>query len=113
MGLSYDMAVAKLCAWAGRNRPKDGKSAIRESEVRSQTRSAYRGAGYRSNGCEDPAVRPFCDPSCPVRGNGGKYQLISQYPVTAEGGAQSTASHATETGRPGTTGKNVGSSEKA
>ena len=64
-GNPFDRAVAILCAWAERNRPADGKSIIRESEIRGQTRCAYRG-GYKGCGCEDPAVMPFCEPSCPV-----------------------------------------------
>lgn len=66
-GFPYDGAIGRLSAWAQRNRPIGGKAIIRESEIRSQTRSAYRKA-YCSCGCEDPAVSPFCDPSCVVRG---------------------------------------------
>jgi hypothetical protein len=64
-GNPFDKTVATLCAWAQRNRPADGKPIIRKSEIRSQTRWAYRG-GYKGCGCEDPAVMPFCDPACPV-----------------------------------------------
>ena len=62
-GNPYEETVSSLCAWAQRNHPADGKPIIRESEIRSQARWAYRG-GYKSCGCEDPAVMPFCDPSC-------------------------------------------------
>ena len=62
-GNPYDRTVGMLCTWAQRNRPADGKPIIRESEIRSQARWAYRG-GYKGCGCEDPAVMPFCDPSC-------------------------------------------------
>jgi hypothetical protein len=64
-GNPFDKTVAALCAWAQRNRPTDGRPIIRESEIRSQTRWAYRG-GYKGCGCEDPAVMPFCDPACPI-----------------------------------------------
>ena len=62
-GNPYDRAVAILCDWAQRNQPTDAKPIIREGEIRSQARWAYRG-GYKGCGCEDPAVMPFCDPSC-------------------------------------------------
>lgn len=64
-GYSYDQAIGILGTWAQRNRPPSGKSIIRESEVHAQTRSAYQG-NYRGMGCEDPAVTPFCDSSCPI-----------------------------------------------
>ena len=48
-GNPYDTAVATLCAWAQRNHPADGKPIIRESEIRNQTRWAYRG-GYKGCG---------------------------------------------------------------
>ena len=72
-GLPYHQAVAILLAWRPRNRPAQGKSIIRESEIRNQTRCAYKGRGYRACGCEDPAVQPFCDPGCSVRGGGGQF----------------------------------------
>ena len=62
-GNPYDKTVAQLCDWAHRNHPTDGKPIIRESEIRGQARWAYCG-GYKGCGCEDPAVMPFCDPSC-------------------------------------------------
>ncbi|MCY2953564.1 MAG: hypothetical protein NTU53_16535 [Planctomycetota bacterium] len=54
-----------LKACAGKNRPTDGK-VITAEEVASQTQDAYR-KNYRSYGCEDPMIRAYCDPSCPVR----------------------------------------------
>jgi hypothetical protein len=65
-GVPFDGAVGRLSTWAQRNRPIGGKSIIRESEIRSQTRCAYN-KGYRGCGCEDPAVSPFCEPSCGIR----------------------------------------------
>jgi len=62
-GNPFDRTVALLSAWARRNHPANGKPIIRESEIRGQARWAYCG-GYKGCGCEDPAVMPFCDPSC-------------------------------------------------
>ena len=64
-GIPHDIAVASLFAWAAKNHPTDGKRIITPDEVRSQARAAYHGV-YRSYGCEDPAVAPFCEPHCPV-----------------------------------------------
>ena len=66
VGLPYDVAVAVLKIWALKNRPKDGKGVIRESEILSQTSYAYEHP-YSGYGCESPAIKPFCDQSCPVR----------------------------------------------
>lgn len=66
-GVDFERAVRILNDWALRNRPGDGRGIIKPSEVQSQTRCAYQGRLYRSCGCEDPAVVPFCDPSCHVR----------------------------------------------
>jgi hypothetical protein len=66
VGVPCEVAIAALLSWAGKNRPVDGKEIIAESEIREQAASAYNGS-YRCCGCEDPAVKPFCDPACPVR----------------------------------------------
>ena len=66
VGLPLDMAVAVLEAWARRNRPTDGKRIITGTEISSQVTSAY-DRGYRGCGCDDPAVSPYCDPSCPLQ----------------------------------------------
>lgn len=66
VGIPCDVTVAALMTWAGKNRPTDGKQIITESEIREQATSAYNGS-YRCCGCEDPAVKLFCDPTCPVR----------------------------------------------
>jgi hypothetical protein len=68
VGLPYDLAVATLLAWSQENRPIDGKRIITEQEVRSQTHGAYFTREYHGYGCEDPAVQPFCVPSCLIRG---------------------------------------------
>jgi len=65
LGLPFDLAVAALKKWALKNDPKDGKRVIRESEILSQTSSAY-SHSYTSYGCKSEAIRPFCDHSCPV-----------------------------------------------
>jgi hypothetical protein len=64
--LSQEAALAWLRAWASKNRPADGKKIITDSEIVRQTASAY-ASSYRSCGCEDPAVSPYCDPSCGIR----------------------------------------------
>ena len=66
LGLPYDMAVAALKTWALKNRPTNGKEVIRESEILSQTNYAY-AHSYAGYGCESSAIKPFCDPSCPVK----------------------------------------------
>ena len=65
-GLPRDIAVAALVAWAGKNRPDDGKARITQAEVTRQTTSAYAGH-YRGCGCEDVAVAPYCQPGCPLQ----------------------------------------------
>lgn len=65
LGLPFDVAVAALKIWALKNHPKNGKWVIRESEILSQTSSAY-SHSYTSYGCKSEAIRPFCDHSCPV-----------------------------------------------
>jgi len=65
-GLPVDMALAVLRTWACRNRPANGKRIITPLEIESQTHDAYN-RKYRSFGCEDAVVQPFCDPQCRVR----------------------------------------------
>ena len=65
-GLPQDLALAALQAWAGKNHPPDGKRIITAEEITAQVAGAYR-RDYRSVGCEDPAVRRFCDPACPLK----------------------------------------------
>ena len=66
MGLPYDMAVASLKTWALKNRPINGRGIIRDSEIVSQTMDAYNKT-YASYGCDSEAIKPFCEPSCPVK----------------------------------------------
>jgi len=65
-GLPIDGALAVLRSWACHIRPVDGKRIITPLEIEQQTSCAYN-ARYSSYGCEDPAVRIFCDPRCPIR----------------------------------------------
>jgi hypothetical protein len=66
LGLPYDVTVAALKTWALKNRPIDGKGVIRDSEILSQSSCAYE-KSYVGYGCESAAIKPFCDPACPVR----------------------------------------------
>ena len=66
LGLPYDVAVAALKTWALKNKPINGKGVILEKEIRSQTSCAYE-KSYVGYGCESPAVKPFCDPSCALK----------------------------------------------
>ena len=76
LGLPYDVTVAALKTWALKNRPINGKGVIRETEILSQTSCAYE-KSYVGYGCEDPAIKPFCDPSCPVKQCGMDNETIS------------------------------------
>jgi hypothetical protein len=60
------MAVAALKTWALKNRPINGKGVIRDLEIVSQTSDAY-SKSYAGCGCDSEAIRPFCEPSCPVK----------------------------------------------
>ena len=64
-GIPFDVAVAALCEWSKKNRPVNGKRIITATEIQSQTYSAFE-KDYRGCGCDDPAVAPFCEPSCPI-----------------------------------------------
>jgi hypothetical protein len=60
------MAVAALKTWALKNRPINPKRIIPDSEILSQTFYAYNNP-YVGYGCDSEAVKPFCEPSCPVK----------------------------------------------
>jgi hypothetical protein len=66
LGLPFDMAVAALKTWALKNRPLNGKGIIRDSEIISQASYAYNHP-YAGYACGDAAIKPFCEPSCPVK----------------------------------------------
>ncbi|MHC4116576.1 MAG: TOTE conflict system archaeo-eukaryotic primase domain-containing protein [Planctomycetota bacterium] len=62
-GIPPDLTLTMLLAWARKNRPQDGKRIITEAEIKNQVKDAYE-KPYRSCGCEDPAVAPYCDKRC-------------------------------------------------
>jgi hypothetical protein len=68
IGLPYDVSIAALKTWALKNKPVNGKKVIKNSEIVSQTRYAYE-KSYTGYGCEDKAIKPFCDSSCPMNLN--------------------------------------------
>jgi len=65
MGFPYDVAIAALKSWAAKNRPDNGKRLITEPEILKQASYAYR-QDYQGYGCHSAAIRPFCQPECPV-----------------------------------------------
>jgi hypothetical protein len=64
-GLPEGTTIAGLKAWAAKNRPQGEKRVITEDEILAQVTDAY-SRDYRSCGCEDPSVVPYCDPACPL-----------------------------------------------
>jgi hypothetical protein len=64
LGLPYDVAVAALKTWALKNRPRNGKRVIPDSEIVSRTSYVY-AKNYVGYGCDSEAIKPFCEPSCP------------------------------------------------
>ncbi len=65
LGVPFDITIAALRHWAGKNRPAGGKRVITDAEIEQQADSAYKRA-YRGFGCDEAAVRPFCSPECPL-----------------------------------------------
>ena len=66
IGFPFDIAVAALKVWALKNRPQDGKGVISEKEIFMQTYSAFK-RDYRGYGCEDTAIKPYCQRACLLR----------------------------------------------
>lgn len=64
-GLPRDLSLVVLNDWASRNQPANGHCVIGPDEIQAQVNGAYR-KDYRSQGCDDPAIKPFCDPACPL-----------------------------------------------
>lgn len=64
-GLPQDLALTVLNGWAIKNSPPAGKLIIAPEEIGAQVRGAY-GGDYRGYGCEDPAIAPYCDATCPI-----------------------------------------------
>jgi len=82
-GLPQDSAGAVLRGWAQKNHPTGDKKIITEAEIAEQTDSAY-SKDYRACGCEDPAVAPYCHPSCFLRSHsqtGTQSEDIANSPV--------------------------------
>ena len=70
-GLPYDVTAAALKTWAVKNRPDNGNQILTEYEIMSQAASAYL-KDYAGYGCQDAAIKPFCDPQCPIIKNRNK-----------------------------------------
>ena len=68
-GIPEDIAIGSLRMWACKNRPPRDKRIITPQEIEDQTRWAY-ARSYRGCGCSEPVVKPFCDPTCPIRAAG-------------------------------------------
>ena len=68
--LPQDVAASALKAWAQKNRPPEGKRIITDREILEQITYAF-ARNCRTYGCEDEAIKPFCDQGCPVRKRGG------------------------------------------
>lgn len=64
-GIPFDIAVAALREWSKKNRPFGGKRIITRTEIKAQAASAF-DKDYRGFACDDPAIAPFCEPSCPI-----------------------------------------------
>jgi hypothetical protein len=65
-GLPEDIAHAALVAWSTKNHPVNSKGIITDDEITQQVSCAFTGK-YRGCGCEDPAITPYCDSSCPLK----------------------------------------------
>ena len=77
-GLPRDIATAALISWSAKNQPMQDRRRITESEIQEQIKSAYEKA-YNGCGCEDVAIAPYCDASCPIR---IKTNQSSRAPIT-------------------------------
>jgi hypothetical protein len=81
LGLPFDMAVAALKTWALKNRPATGKKIIRDSEIISQASCAYNHP-YAGYACDDAAIKPFCEPSCPVNRWRGEREILAREKIS-------------------------------
>jgi len=79
IGIPYDMAVASLRVWARKNKPNGDKRIITDQEILAQTSYAF-AKDYRGSGCDQPAIAPFCSPTCAlyVKRNGAKNNAPSE-----------------------------------
>ena len=62
-GMPHDLALVTLQAWANKNKPQNGKRIITVKEIDDQAAAAFN-KPYFGCGCNDAAVRPFCDSQC-------------------------------------------------
>lgn len=65
IGFPFDLTVALLRTWRGKNHPSDGKRIITDQEVQAQTAFAYQ-KNYKGYGCDEPVIAAHCSPECPV-----------------------------------------------
>jgi hypothetical protein len=65
-GLPYDITLSALKTWVSKNHPTDGKGLLTETELQAQTASAFN-KSYAGYGCEDAAIKPYCNPECPIQ----------------------------------------------
>ena len=65
LGVPFDITIAALRQWARKNEPTGSRAVITDAEIEEQTNWAYKKA-YRGFGCDEPAVRAFCSPECPL-----------------------------------------------
>jgi len=65
-GMPFGATLAVLDEWAKKNKPDDGRRVITHEEIEYQTDCAYKRT-YAGYGCNDEALRPFCDSKCPLR----------------------------------------------
>ena len=65
LGIPLDCAIASLKVWAEKNKPIENKRIITEKEIIEQASYVYK-KNYRSYGCKTEAIKPFCQPECPL-----------------------------------------------
>ncbi|MFC1607949.1 hypothetical protein ACFL47_08265 [Candidatus Latescibacterota bacterium] len=68
VGIPQDIAENLLIDWSKNNKPNENKQIITPEEIRSQTKDGYK-KKYTGYGCNEPIIREFCDPQCPIRKN--------------------------------------------
>jgi len=66
VGIPEDMAVILLLQWRLKNKPKNSKRVITESEINDQVNWAYT-KNYSGYGCEEAIIRSFCSNTCFIK----------------------------------------------
>jgi len=66
IGLPFESSVALLLDWRIKNRPIENKQVITPQEIEEQTQWAFK-KNYTGFGCQEPIIRSYCDPQCPVK----------------------------------------------